>query len=489
MSNPYVQVALTYIRRPFSSLEACLYTAGFLGLNMLFVHGTHSFRSLPFDGHSILFPLIMTAYWAGLLAAHVKNQFAESRCHLMPNFRRVHIAVAAGATLILAVGASAVLTWLTGLRSFGLVAVAVFVLGAVFWLVVALSNWVSWVIIPLLLLTSSETVMGALALFISGQFEAQATGLLALGSAMIVATGMRLYRLNEDMPEYHRRMPSRWSEGGRTADDRASGGGFMPRAMADWLREQAMADLTRHARCAGRSPWSRICRWQVAMPSGWRVLLWGLCPLAFFLFDSLISSRPMSGIHPHNAATSSMVTGSFAIWPMMLAMLLLTGFMARARMLGYEVMLPVARRAYVEQLIAAAAASYFQVGVVVLASTLLCCYAAVATPPPLDYVVSLVAAAFLLQTALFGIMLFAHSVSSAAIRHTPTRTAIVAGSLLLFVAFAFWVIGLVLLIVGGARSGKVELMPGTVPIAAAAAALGVWLVHIAYRRLLAADFD
>jgi len=47
-----------------------------------------------FNGAGILF---------GLVAVHVKQQFADPRAHLMPGFRRAHIAGAAAAFVVLAI--------------------------------------------------------------------------------------------------------------------------------------------------------------------------------------------------------------------------------------------------------------------------------------------------------------------------------------------------------------------------------------------------
>ena len=67
----------------------------------------------------------------GMFAIHVKNQFADSRARLTPGFRRVHATVAAAAALLLAVLLPIVLIWLADLRSLGLVALVVFLFGAI----------------------------------------------------------------------------------------------------------------------------------------------------------------------------------------------------------------------------------------------------------------------------------------------------------------------------------------------------------------------
>ena len=66
-----------------------------------------------------------------LLIFHVRNQFADSRARLTPNFRRVHATVAAAIAVLLFVVLPTMLTWLADLHSVGLVALMVFVLGAI----------------------------------------------------------------------------------------------------------------------------------------------------------------------------------------------------------------------------------------------------------------------------------------------------------------------------------------------------------------------
>ena len=109
---------------------------------------------------------------AAFLAGHVKEQFAASRSHLMPSFRWVHIIVPVVATLIVAVITPAILTWLWGLRSVGLVASTVLMFGVISWCVAVLPNWT---ILQIIIIVSifSETMKGGLRLIVSGQFEAE----------------------------------------------------------------------------------------------------------------------------------------------------------------------------------------------------------------------------------------------------------------------------------------------------------------------------
>ena len=99
--NPYVQVVLTYVRRPFSSWRGWLMSFLCFGMLIWVLCNGRSGNQQEFGG----LPLIVFTSWGVLtfLAVHVKGQFADSRAHLTPGFRRVHGTVAAAAALIFAV--------------------------------------------------------------------------------------------------------------------------------------------------------------------------------------------------------------------------------------------------------------------------------------------------------------------------------------------------------------------------------------------------
>ncbi len=479
--NPYRQVALTYLRRPFSSPQASIVSsiaAGTVGLLLLF-HAIDQLRHpAPSEGFPLVsLPLVAIAFLAGSLAMHIKEQFADWRSHLLPGSRRVHMAVAAAMIVMALTVTPPILTWLIGLRfvSLGVVAVTVLVFGAMSWSVLVLSNWIIWPFIGLMLLGFSQSSHRALVALVAGHFEREAAALLVLGAATIVLAGMRLFQLNEEMPEYHRRMRTIWTETGRATSQNASDDVPLPRTLTDWFRQQAMAHLTYHVRRAATSRWSQICRWQAGMPTGWGIWLWGLVPIGCFQFLSGYLSWALPGTPQSNMATSATVANSFAFFPVMLVVpQLMSWLVVRTRTMGYEVMLPVDRRTYVRQLIAALATASFEFCGVILTSTVLWCLVAVATPPPLGYLGGLAAVVLLTQVLQFGAMVFAHTLTSLQIVHLAV--------------FIVPMVGSMFLITGSARTDNFQLLPEVWPIAAALAALGVLLVYVAYRRWLVADF-
>ena len=175
-NNPYAQVALTYVRRPFSSRIAAVFIIGVLGFHMLSLCNLLRLPPLHDEavnwvgistfGNVMTLPRMMTsllmgaALFALFVAIHIKDQFAESRSHLMPNFRRAHLVVAAAVTLIFVVVAPSLVAWTTHLRSFGLAALITLVFGVMFWSVLIQSNWILLLLLLQIAVTFSIAVHG-----------------------------------------------------------------------------------------------------------------------------------------------------------------------------------------------------------------------------------------------------------------------------------------------------------------------------------------
>jgi hypothetical protein len=484
MSNSrYAQVALTYLRRPFASVQASVVTIiiggliGFLLFSLVDEQVRHTYR--PALATRIPMPLFLAAFLSFFVAMHVKEQFADSRSHLTPDFRRVHIVVAAVAILILAVFPPSLLAWQMGLSPIGMAAVASVLIGAALWSVLLFSNWLIWPIILISLLNISNTAKDALLMIVSWEpFEWNALGLLALGAVIIVLAGVRCFRLNEDMPEYHRRMPTGgpWTSRGSTRMPDINYDGPWPRIVMDMYRGRAMAYLTRHAQQAARSRWSRIVRWQIGMSNSWSVWLWAVFLIVFLQVMTSYLPRSAPGSGRNTALASMMVAQQFIMYPMMFATAQLMGcLMLRTRTFAFESMLPVSRRAYVRQFCTAVAASYFQLCAVILACLFVWHLEATPTPLPVDFLAGLAAAVLLVQVFQFGIMVLAQAVTNLRIVHITSFMAPMFGFMLFFMRCG--------------QPGGFSLVSQVLPIAAGSAVLGALFAYIAYRRLLKRDFD
>ncbi len=207
------------------------------------------------------------------LAMHVVQQFANSRARLMPGFCRVHATVAIAAALTIGVLLPAVAAWLVGLKSLGLVGITMLLFGTNAWLMLQPRNRISLVIVGGMLATVcfGRTYVHQI---VTGPFELEAAGLLVVGAVLSLLAGIRLSRLNEEMPQYGslqvalRVWDTQWT------GQAWSGEGNLPPGFRPRLLDRQMVIVIRHAQRAAASLWSRICRWQVGMLAGWRVLPW-----------------------------------------------------------------------------------------------------------------------------------------------------------------------------------------------------------------------
>jgi hypothetical protein len=295
--NPYAQVALTYLRRPFSSSQGWAVSMGFVLMSAMCFGIFRSGGRYDIAVAPLYFPLTLAMVLFGMFAMHVKNHFADSRARLTPGFRRVHATVAAAVALLLAVLLPMMLIWLVDLRSIGLAALMVFLFGGILCSVALHSTLLSWFILLGFFATFTEPTKILLWQLISGTYEAQAVVLLILGVAMALFGGIRLVNLNEDMPGYHLPTCGNWT-GKCVSGQTQAGAGILPRALQERIMENNMARWTNHARRASASSWSQICRWQLGMLAGWSALF-----VSFVAFLSFAIMLWMTGQNMQKART------------------------------------------------------------------------------------------------------------------------------------------------------------------------------------------
>ena len=203
MGNPYAQVALTYVRRWRLIGNGVLLLAVISPAAASIVFEKGRLQDL------LLQPFIpfLAAYLFIALASHVRQQFAHCRSHLMPGSRRVHLAVATVVVFIVAILTPAMFTWLTGLRSVGLVALTLMLFSANLWITLVPSTWLGvalWLFLAAgWVALFAESFRNGVAQFAQGRFEPSAVALLIVG-VVTTALGLRkMAQLNEDAPWYH----------------------------------------------------------------------------------------------------------------------------------------------------------------------------------------------------------------------------------------------------------------------------------------------
>ncbi len=139
----YSQVALTYLRRLFSPFWVGLVIVAALVMIFLPILGSQSSDQLlrrNCGGLMIFFFQGFTMLCA-LLSIHIKDQFADSRAHLLPEFRKTHIALAGTAVFVVAVLLPAAASACLRLHSIGLVAFLVFWFGLIGWTTLSQKTW------------------------------------------------------------------------------------------------------------------------------------------------------------------------------------------------------------------------------------------------------------------------------------------------------------------------------------------------------------
>jgi hypothetical protein len=424
---------------------------------------------------SVLLQLMLLFSFFIALALHMKGQFVDSRAHLTPVFRRVHAIVAALATLIVAVVLPAGLSWFMGWHGIGFVAVVMLLFGTILWVIV---NDATWTVFAMLLgwaaFCSTQAGPAYFRELLAGQIEPQAMAILALGMLITLFAGIRLVRFNEEMLTYDSALRWNWDWSQKTRQGWSGEGRILP-GLRDWLQEREMARLTRLARRASVSWWSRICRWQVGMMAGWSLWFWIVGVLIYVQVLSwwILTKTP-------NAIAAMMGMTSFALIFGPASIITVAVFQWRTFKLWHELLLPVERTTYIRQLGTAAAISHFQAWAGMSAALVL--WWLLIGPRPLQLALLGEALGFsaAFQVGVFGVVVWI-SRYRVGIRWALGLMAMCSGAV---VAFAVQ-----LAQIGGSSSSPRQLPHQAMWIAGIVAVCGLLMTFDAYRRWLVADFD
>jgi hypothetical protein len=342
MKNPYAQVALTYVRRPFSTPVGWLLS--FAAVAMLAPALVAFLLEGPSPGgmaHWLWVLVTPFFYIFGFVAVHVKESFCTPLSQALPGYRRVHITVAGCVVLLITVVMPMVMALMVGVSPIGLSAILVLLFGVFFWGIISQPLLLfSLALVPFLIACSlSSWALGFqsfLKLFLSGQLDALAVGVFVAGAIIIVHCGRLLWRLNEDMPGYHRRMRFDWTANSqRTSQVPMEKGMSLPGSEA--RLERKIARKIWHVHHASTSWRSRLCRWPLGVASWHETVLWAVMALLYVeIFEYFFDRSTM---------------------PMLICMLLIlvglrpTGQMLEhLRVLEYELALPIDRVSYLRQL-------------------------------------------------------------------------------------------------------------------------------------------
>jgi hypothetical protein len=456
--RPYVQVALTYPRGIGGRLAV---TGGPLGL--LLAAGL----LVVLFGLNVRNSLVLILLLSFTLADHVREQFSNCRSRLVPCFARVHLVVAAFTVLIAGVVVPAWLAWLTDSNLVGFLAISLFMSGVM--LLAGSFEWIGWLAAFALYVgiaaSSDDAVRWISRPFgqlISGQAPGVAATLFGLGGLMIFLTWRRLVRFNEEMLGYGRAIQTGVPEGRGMwtyAPGRVS---RLLLAVEGWNQEREVSRVTRHARHASASAWSRRCRWQVDMVASRSAWFWA--------FGSVLALQFLFwAVYAGSNGERLLFFISF-IWPVLVPALSLAGLSERKQSMCRDLMLPVDRRTYLKQLGESILLAQFQLWSAAGAATLVWWLIAARQAVSAAVVASLLTLSAGLQFTVFGGVLW--------IARYPAV-------LFLFIPIAL-IPAVTLLCAPG-----IEEHPYAALAAAAVllAVLTVLMIRSAYRRWLVMDFD
>jgi hypothetical protein len=465
--NPYVQVALTYLRRPFSSPLNAVFS-------LLYVIISGGYFAALFSGGRNDMPkpiiIIIMSSWTIMLfwffAVHVKNQFTDSRARLTPGFCRVHVAVAAAVALVLVVLFPAALIWLAGLRSVGIVAVSVLAFGAIFCSTMVPVKPLSWILALCIVAIFLEPVRDVLWRLLAGQYEVQAIALLAIGAALTIYGGIKLVGLNEDVPSYHRPILNSWSGNYTRVRPLNYGVWMLPSGARERLMEKNIARCVYHARRASVSRLSRVCRWEFGMPAGWLIfpvilIVCGYISISIFAGDIL-----------RKAEMWYILSFYFFFLPLLFWMYFRHW---RMPMLGRELLLPVDRRDFVRQIGMAALLVQLRIWAGMSAGIALWMAITAGEALSISALASLLAIFTLLQPWFFG-------VGAWLMKYRSVHAIVFGFMMAIYLSF-------VPCVLSAATSPYSSWSYATLPLAAVIGILGLLLCRGAYRHWLTADFD
>jgi hypothetical protein len=463
MPNPYLQVALTYVRRPFSSVLQSFLTlvilfmlnSSFFIIGMAGGYDGNHHEFLPF--HLLLF-IVLFAYWG----IHSKEQFADARASLIPGFRTVHGTVASLTAIFFGIVLPATIAPMIGWQSIGFVSLTVLLFGAILWFVLLQNNVLGWLILFGFAATFTTPVRGGLEQIVLGHSPVHAFTLFGTGAILSIAGIVRLFRINEEMQEYHLKLDVH-NRGGQFQMSGLQWQRFFKRHYIGGrgrLFEKFMARLIYHARHGSDSNWSGVHRWVVSYFS-----VWSTCSCFIGFYFVLLFMSWFLGEGENMIYAFPVIFSSFGTFQQL---------RSKKPFLSRDLVMPVKRDAYLKQLGMAAAESYLVDWGTCMAVLILLTFTA-AVKLPSELLAYTIAFSALAQIWFFGLEVWLLSFRSIVLTSVTLIFAVVlttAPLVVLIAPFSPTKWRLLALLMGGLL-----------------ACFGLLLTWQAYRRWLVTDFD
>ncbi len=464
MSNPYIQVTLTYFRHPFGVLQRyllltiILYIFAMLFLPSILLAEKHIFVSIL-----LLLFMIQFAYWT----IHVKEQFADPRASLTPGFRKVHGVVSTIVAFVSVIPLPALIASPIGWQALGFVSATTFLFGIILWAILRLGNNFIILMVSGWIFTLFAPTQNSIEKIVS-----ESTFIFLGAGAVLSITGIiRLFLLDEEKPEYHLNLKN-------TIDGRTERSGSPWRKLETsnslGLRRRftnrTAARMIYYARNASDSYWSRMHRWNFSNRFVWSALFHAtLINLFLMLIYSLANGTFLPEIRIHVATLMPIVIVN-------------KQFIKKGRFMARDLMMPVKRDAYLKQVGISFAASLFVQWGVFLVVTVLLMFTSAEKPTPEFVIVSVFYSA---MSQIWGCGLFIWLSSfSFAIMSIMNYLIIIKAIFLVMISFVSTgnpqeIISGWALIIGWCYLGLEALF----------VYLGVMLAAKGYDRWMVADFD
>ena len=443
MSNPYFEVARTYLQRPFCSLVRSLITLGFA---LLFLKSCFSQKQTFPPGSLFLF-IPLFAYWA----IHVKGQFADARASLTPGFRKVHGVVAIIVAIIFVIILPGVAAPLIGWKSLGFVSISTLLFGIILWIILRSPfTFIPPILAGLgLVFISHKPIWTRIEPIFFGKEPIQAFIIMSVGVILSITGIIRLFLLNEEKPEYHRNLIPKDGQGKLY--------GLQWRR---WLYKRQAVSMIYHARHATDSYQSRMLRWGYSSFYIWFALYLAIYMLLTFKLTEFWSGGTFPSGIKIGFATFMPITGAITL-----------AITKKKWFLSHELMMPVRRDAYLKQVGMLFASIQFTSWGVMIAVFIVDISTKALKPGPELLIYSIVYSV-MIQILSFGLAVWILSFRS-----------YIMPFVILFIAFFFSLRNM------SALEGQVMFPWGSLILGALLACLGLLLTWWGYRRWLVVDFN
>lgn len=282
MASRLHAVFLTYTTRRSVWLFASLW----LLMHVPLTFGRGHASELPAGAMPIF--LFANAGLGLMLGLHVKGQFANPRARLLPDFAFPHLLAAgtivAGSVLLDA----CLLAWAHAVSGLAVAAVALALIAGAVWSSCRAGPVSSWLLAILLIAgcAAPQPFAGQILAYLFGGHRIVLVGFTCFGLATLSILAVRLWRLQEAMPEYSRGIPeSAWDfmSRGRERDRRRFEGQVIARAKtAAWLHDVRFRLLFRWS--GTRGPLGRLLLLQLAGRSPGASVALAQVGLVFYVF-------------------------------------------------------------------------------------------------------------------------------------------------------------------------------------------------------------